>query len=145
MWIDRLMASPTTRAVELSAAFAEERQRVLAENLANVDTPDYQTKILDPRAFQKSLRAALDQAAGANDGRLELRGNAQCATGPDGRVAVRPASEPAPNVLFHDGTNAQLEQLLADVNENALFYEMNTNFLRSRYQTMLMAIRGRAT
>jgi flagellar basal-body rod protein FlgB len=145
MWIDRLLASKTTQAAELSAAYAEQRHRVLAENLANIDTPGYQSKVLDPAGFQKSLQAALDRTAGTNNGRLELRGDAQCATNSDGRLEVKPAVEPAPNVLFHDGTNARLEKLVTDINENALSYEMSTNLLRGRYQTMLSAIRGRVT
>lgn len=143
MWIDRLLASPTTRAVELAASFAEQRHGVLAENLANIDTPDYHAKVLDPRAFQASLREALERTAGANDARLDLRGNAQFTTAPGGQTRARPATEPAENILFHDGTNAKLEKLMVDINENSLFYNLTTNLLRGRYQTMLNAIKGR--
>ena len=145
MWIDRLLESETTRAVELTASFAEQRHRVLAENLANVDTPNYRTKTLDPHAFQQSLQEALDRTADAGSDRLELRGNAQVTTGTGGQLEVQPVVEPAQNVLFHDGTNARLERTLADVNENSLLYEMSVNFLHNRYQNMLTAIRGRVT
>ena len=143
MWIDRLVESRTTRAIELAAGFAEQRHRVLAENVANIGTPDYHTKQLDPHAFQESLHQALASAERGNDARLDLRGNAQFATDPTGKTVARPATEPAPNVLFHDGTNARLEQTMADVNENSLLYELTTNLLRGRYQTMLTAIKGR--
>ncbi len=145
MWIERLTASRTTHALELSARFAEQRQRVLAENLANVDTPDYHTQRLDPRAFQASLAAALERAKPGRADPLELRDNAQFAVGADGAVRVRPVREPAPNVLFHDGTNARLETLLTDVAENALHYELATALLRGKYETLLRAIRGRIT
>ena len=143
MWIDRLLASPTTRAVEFAASFAEQRHRVLAENLANIDTPDYHAKVLDPQAFQTSLREALERTEGANDTRLDLRGNAQFKTVPGGQTMARPATEPAENILFHDGTNAKLEKLMVDINENSLFYNLTTNLLKGRYQTMLNAIKGR--
>ncbi len=58
-------------------------------------------------------------------------------------MELRPEIEPAPNVLFHDGTNARVERLLADVNQNGLYYDMSTEFLRGHYRTMLMAIKGR--
>jgi len=145
MWIDRLLACRTTRAIELSAIFAEHRHGVLAENLANVDTPDYHTRHLDPKAFQASLQTALARADRADESRLELRGNAQFATGPGGRIETNPSVEPPENVLFHDGTNARLEKLVANINENALYYEMATNFLRGRYQSLLSAIRGKVT
>ncbi len=145
MWIDRLIASRTTHALELAAQFAEQRHQVLAENLANLDTPDYQTKLLDPTAFQASLRQALTQAAKEGSKRLILRGNAQFSTGHDGRVQVRPSLEPAWNVLFHDGTNPRLETLLADVNANSLSYELAMNLLRGRFESLMKAIRGRST
>lgn len=144
-WIEQLVSSRTTRAVTLAASYAEQRHRVLAENLANIDTPDYHTKVLDPHAFQKSLRDALARPAAGGTDRLELRGAAQVETGPDGRLALNPDREPAPNVLFHDGTNARLERLMTDISENELYYEMATNFVRTRYNNLLSAVRGRVS
>jgi len=146
MWIDRLTYSRTTNALALAAQFHEQRQRVLADNLANVDTPDYVSRRLDPAAFQSALQNALDptrSTRGATE--LELRGDAQVLTDSSGALRVRPVYEPAPNALFHDGTNARLEDLLADVQENALSYELATNLLRGRYGRLLQAIRGRVT
>ncbi|MEW6199607.1 MAG: flagellar basal body rod protein FlgB [Planctomycetota bacterium] len=143
MWIDRLTASRTTHAIELAAQFAEQRHKVLAENIANVDTPDYATKRLDPAAFEASLKEALERGQRTRARRLELRGNAQFAPGPDGHLRARPVEEPAANVLFHDGTNVRLERLLADVAQNGLSYEVTTSFLRGRFQSLLRAIRGR--
>jgi flagellar basal-body rod protein FlgB len=145
MWIDRVTNSPITHAIELSAQFAEQRQKVLAENLANIDTPNYHTQRLDATAFQASLRQALETAQQTGRRRLILRDNAQFSTGPDGRAQARPAAEPAPNVLFHDGTNARLEELLADVNQNSLSYDLAMSLLRGRYENLLRAIRGRTT
>jgi flagellar basal-body rod protein FlgB len=145
VWLDRLMASRTTHALELASRFAEQRHRVLAENLANIDTPNSASRRLDPEAFQTSLHNALGQAEKTRADRLELRGNAQFVTQPDGNVTVRPAREPAPNILFHDGTNTRLEQLLGDVAQNSLSYELATNLLRGRYEGLLRAIRGRVT
>ncbi len=144
MWIDRLVGDTATRSAELAANFAEQRHRVLAENVANVDTPDFHSRRLDAGAFQSQLAQAVDQACAAGDAELELRG-AQVSTRRDGSLAVNPVEEPAANVLFHDGTNARLEGLLADVNENSLYYEMSMNLLRERFRGLLTAIRGRVT
>jgi len=56
---------------------------------------------------------------------------------------VKPTVNPAPNLLFHDGTNARLEALAGDVMSNALDYQLTTNLLRGSYETLLSAIRGR--
>jgi len=91
------------------------------------------------------LREALEEAQQTGTRRLILRDNAQFSTGPDGQIQARPVREPAPNVLFHDGTNARLEELLADVAKNSLSYEVATSLLRGRYENLLRAIRGRVT
>jgi flagellar basal-body rod protein FlgB len=145
MWIERLTDSRTTRAIELAAQFAEQRHRVLAENLANIDTPDYHAQQLDPQAFQSSLQKALAEARTRGNTRLDLRDNAQFSTGADGGVVVRPVRSPAPNVLFHDGTNARLEQTLGDISANSLSYELALSLLKGNYEQMLRAIRGRST
>ena len=132
MWIDRLLSSKTTDAAELAARFAEHRQRVLAENVANLYTPDYHSRNLDPGAFHQSLKEALRASGPGDAGTLNLRGNAQFATDAQGRTVVRPAREPAPNALFHDGTNARLEQLMADAAKNGLTSQLATNLLNGR-------------
>ena len=73
----------------------------------------------------------------------DLRGAAQVGTDSQGRLRTRPAVEPAQNVLFHDGTNARLEGLMTDVMRNSLTYEFATTLLRSRFDGLLTAIRGR--
>jgi flagellar basal-body rod protein FlgB len=145
MWIDRLTASRTAHALELAARYAEERHKVLAENVANIDTPDYQTKILDGEAFQKTLKESLERAKNGRENRLELRGEAQVSTSPDGELLVKPRIRPAENILFHDGRNAMLEKLMTDVQKNALDYQLASRLLNKRYQGLLTAIRGRTT
>jgi flagellar basal-body rod protein FlgB len=144
-WIDQLFASPAGDALSLAARFAEQRQRVLAANIANLETPDYHSRRLDEKPFQQSLQRALAEQQTKPAGALKLRGNAQFSTLSDGRVRSRPAVTPAANVLFHDGTNARLEQLVGDASKNALYYQMATNLLSGRYQGTLAAIRGRNT
>lgn len=145
MWIERLTTSRLTHALELTARFAEERHRVLAENVANIDTPDYHTRRLDPEAFQATLKDALQRAEAGQGRRLELRGEAQVSTTPDGRLEVRPRIQPAENILFHDGRNASLETLMTDVQQNALDYSLATRLLSKRFQGLMTAIRGKVT
>lgn len=144
MWIDHLLASRTTRAVELAAAFTEQRQQVLAENVANVDTPDYHSKRLDAEVFQSALRDALDRSEGDRLQRVELRSREQVATDRHGRLVTTPVTEPAPNILFHDGTNGRLEKLMTQVTENQLQHSLATKLLQSRYNKLLAAIKGRS-
>ena len=81
------------------------------------------------------MRAGID--------RLDLRGEAQVSTDREGRLQVEPEVEPAPNVLFHDGRNAQLEELLTGVQDNALRYNLAMTLLGKRYEGLMKAIKGR--
>lgn len=143
MWIDRLLESRARSTLALSAKFAEERQKVLAENAANIDVPDYHARRLDATPFQRALRGAIDQARRSGSPRLELRGEAQVSTDSRGQLRVKPIREPADNVLFHDGTNARLENLAVEAQENSLSYQMAMNLLKTQFDGLLTAIRGR--
>ena len=143
MWVDRILGSPTRRALELTAAYTEARHNVLAQNLANVDTPDYHAQRLDPQTFQQTLQTALDQTQDNPAQALELRGDAQVSTDTQGRLVTKPATEPAANVLFHDGTNARLETLTTDVARNNLSHQLALNLLKTSYDRLVLAIRGK--
>ena len=145
MWIDRLLSSPTTDALALSAQFTEQRHRVIADNVANIHTADYRSKQLDPTAFKDALRDALAERDPGSKAPLRLAGNAQVSTDFAGNLEVRPETEPAANVLFHDGTNARLEDLMSDALSNTLEHEFTLNLLRTRFEGLLRAIRGRNT
>ncbi|MGE3180329.1 MAG: flagellar basal body rod protein FlgB [Phycisphaerae bacterium] len=141
MWLDRILSSKTTNALALSVQFTERRQQVLAENIANIDTTDYHTKRLDVSDFQSALKSALD-AQTPRTSVLELRGRTVETTAA-GHLLVEPETEPAPNILFHDGTNARLEELMTDAASNSLYHEFAVNLLQTRLDGLFTAIRGR--
>ena len=142
MWIDRLVSSRLRNAIELSARVTEERHKVRAENVANIDTPDYHAKSLDEKPFQAALGEAVHDARRANSSTLKLR-TAQVSNERGGALNVKPAVEPAPNALFHDGTNARLESLMTDVQQNAMSHSLAMNLLKSQFESLQMAIRGK--
>lgn len=142
MWIERLTTSRLTHALELTARFAEERHKVLAENIASIDLPDYHTKRLDTEVFQESLKDAMQRAEESGTRVLELRGDAQVSTTPDGDLEVKPQVRPADNILFHDGRNARLETLMAGLQQNSLNYSLATTLLNKRFSGLMTAIRG---
>src|SRR5438876_8493228 len=121
--------------VEAMVAFTERRHNVLAENIANIDTPGYRTRQLDPAAFQAELRrAAADgtSAAGARSAGSRMR-----------TAATDVQTEPAENLMFQDGTNARIERQMAMLAENALAHQTSVELMRSAYATLTSAIRGR--
>jgi flagellar basal-body rod protein FlgB len=131
----------TIPALEKLMAYTQLRQRVLAENIANIDNPHYRTKQLDAKAFQSALRSAIDQQK-ATGTEFELPAGEDFRVGGDGRLQVTPTERPAENLLFHDDTNASVERQMAMMAENAMTHETASELLRSRYDSLLKSIRG---
>ncbi len=78
----------------------QERQRVLAENVANSDTSDYQAKDLAPLDFSQQLSAASVQLATTEPGHISGSGagSAQFSDDTSGRFQVRPRG----NTVTHE-------------------------------------------
>ncbi len=101
----------------------EKNHRVVSQNIANVNTPGYQTKRLD---FQKMLEQS--QAASQEN-----------VTDRDPELPVE-----LPEGLTErlDGNNVNLEQEVAQLKKNALAFQTYSQLLASRITTMRRAISG---
>lgn len=96
------------------------RQSVLAENVANADTPDYKAKDLKPFSFQKHLENADALAmATSHAGHIPFGGKASVVPVLDGEVAV---AEIAP-----DGNQVSLEEQMMKIADTGLDYQTLTN------------------
>jgi flagellar basal body rod protein FlgB len=56
---------------------------------------------------------------------------------------LEPESESADNVMFHDGTNGQIEKDMTEMSRNLLLNQVSVDMLRHHYRMMETAIRGR--
>ncbi len=64
MFFATLTEVGATPALEKTLSFNQARLRMIAENVANINTPGYRAKQLDVRAFQGALREAMDARGG---------------------------------------------------------------------------------
>ena len=142
MLLTNLTNRGATPALENTLSFAESRHRMLAENIANWQTPGYKTKRLDARAFQKALRRALDEKGSDASKPFVISGSNQFRTGPDGRLRVTPQLEPVANILLHDGTNGSIETMMSDLAANGMMYQAASTILKGYYNGLQKAIRG---
>ena len=76
----------------------QERQRVLAENIANADTSNFQAKDLAPPDFEQQLSAASVSLATTEPGHISGNGSPQFANDTSGRFQVRPRG----NTVTHE-------------------------------------------
>jgi flagellar basal-body rod protein FlgB len=143
MFISSVTDRGPVPALVKTLAFNEARLRVIAENVANYDTPGYKAKRLDAKAFQKALRRALAERGDDPRKPLVIADTDQLSTGPDGMLRARPGDQPVENVLFHDRTNVSIERQMADLAETNVVYEQATSLLQNKYNGLRRAIRGR--
>ncbi|MBC8108777.1 MAG: hypothetical protein H7Z14_19490 [Anaerolineae bacterium] len=131
MFIDRLLSGGNGPVIEASVRFAAARHRILTENIANVDTPGYIHRDLSQEKFQVRLSERVERRKSLSDGTTrfdDLGGEIENETS---------------GVLFHDGNNRSMEQLMSDSAKNALFHNMMLEMLRKQFGTIELALKER--
>ena len=121
MFIERLVNQTNAPLAERVLHFASKRHALIAENMANVDTPGWR---------QKDLSAA-KRAAGLGPGVVGF-------SDIDAEL-----EHPTPGILFHDGNNRSMEQLVSEQAKNGLLYTMAIEILRKQFGSMEMALKER--
>jgi flagellar basal-body rod protein FlgB len=116
----------------------DQRQQVLASNIANADTPDYKARDLD---FKAALQGALQGSPAAG-------GVGLAATAP-GHLAGKPGLAAETGLLYRtpaqgsvDGNTVDMDAERAAFAENAIQYEFNLNRISQQIKGMLTVIQG---
>ena len=97
---------------------AELRHQVIANNLANVDTPGFRAQRV---VFEELLAQALERGEG----------------GVEPKVVRANAGAPGP-----DGNDVRLEDQVGTMLKNSVLYKTYMRILAKRYRQMELAIRG---
>ena len=131
MFIERLLNQGNAPLLERVLDFTSSRHRLIAENVVNVDTPGYRQRDMSVEKFEEMLRDRVD----------DRRESPLGATSFDD---IRAEIEiPQRGILFHDGNNRSMEQLMTDQAKNAMTHNMVVELLRKQFQTMEMALKER--
>jgi flagellar basal-body rod protein FlgB len=118
-----------------------ERQRLIASNIANADTPGYIARDMD---FAKTLKAATGAlpAAGAlttsHAGHLGTGG----AAGASGAKVAGELLYATPSQTNLDRNTVDMDRERASFADNAIKYEATLRFINSNVRTSLSAITG---
>lgn len=111
------MLDPVSRNLEQYMTLLSVRQKLVASNIANADTPGYKAQDID---FQTELQNA---ASG-----------------------IAPAVQPVTGLTVkNDGNNVNLDREARLLAENALRFNIASNLLRSKLKMVRMAIEGGST
>ncbi len=134
--------------LEKTVEFATRRHAVLAGNIANMDTPGYQTRDLSVDDFQESLKAL---STAKRERAFQSPGHQFSVLSPDGQIAMDGADakyeqavehvfDAMRQVQYHDGSDDSLEVQVLEMSKNQSMHQMAIALLRSQFQTLKMAI-----
>lgn len=117
-------------------ALRSERQRLLASNIANADTPGYVARDMD---FAAALRQATGQLPAGTAAVAALRNPLGGTLGVATETQLRFA---APSQSNLDGNTVDMDRERASFADNAVKYEATLRFINSQVRTMLDAIKS---
>ena len=100
-------------------SLTNQRETVIASNMANVDTPGYQTKDVE---FQHELARAM--------------------TAPDGSTPHAAIQDVRGLLERPDGNNVDIDREAMKLSEVQLQYQMGTQLMKDRFHQMITAING---
>jgi flagellar basal-body rod protein FlgB len=131
MFIENLLNQGDAPMLSELLKFTSQRHKLLAENIVNIDTPNYRQKDLSVERFQQLLSE-----------RIDLKRSSPAADVSFDDIGVE-TENPQAGILSHDGNNRSMEQLMTDQAKNALTHNMVVELLRKQYATMEMALKER--
>lgn len=118
---ESLVTTSGISVLERVIAFTGARHELLANNIANIDTPDYKMKDLDVDAFNRDLRKAVNaRTVGSDESKVDHE----------------------QYLLFHDGNNRSVEKQMTEITKNTMLHNAALEILRNQYQVLSRAIAG---
>ena len=124
--------------------FAARRHELLADTVANFDTPYYQPRDVSVAGFQSELREAITdrrESHGAAGGDLKLKSTREVEFG--GKTMTLKPRPAGANIMFHDQNDRDLERTMSEMVKNFSMFRAMAQFMQSHYRVMDIAIAGR--
>ena len=142
--IDGLNNADVLPLLERVMQFAGQRHRLIVNNIANLNTPGYRPMDVSVEAFQAQHLIAVDarrENHGPFGGALKLEESNQVSF-TSNSLTLHPEVS-ANSILFHDGSEKNIERTMQDLVENFSTFRLAADLLRNRVQLLETAIRGR--
>lgn len=134
-----LFQSTSLPVLEQVVNFTQVRHNVLAGNIANLDTPGYETKDISPQDFQKQLKAAIksrdEESWNGGLEETEITKHHPRHENPIGQV-----SKSLSAMLRHDQGNVGLEQQMTEITKNQMQHNLAVTIMTSQFRLLQAAI-----
>jgi flagellar basal-body rod protein FlgB len=126
--VEALFNQPNYLAAKKTLDAVALRQEAIASNIANLETPGYKRLDLAP-----SFQSELDRACASGDQRQI--------------VSLQPSLAPDPNAAptGRDGNTVSLEKEMAQLNQNSLAHNLETQLVTNMLLRLRMAITSKSS
>ncbi len=132
-----IFESTTIPVLQEVIGFAQARHEVLASNVANANAPGYAVRDLSVDTFQQRLRDAIDvhrkQGSTLSPGEISKQQDA----------AMKEVRKTTRGILFHDGTDVNMEQQVLEISKNQYMHNMAITIMGTQFRMMQTAISER--
>lgn len=125
--------SGTISKLEGALRYSATKQKVISQNIANVDTPNYKAKDV---SFKASLNDAVGQSLSTN--RTDTR-HFLFKQSPDTTAAIINKNQTSYN---ENGNSVDIDQEMADLATNQIYYNALTERVSGKFSTLQNVIRG---
>jgi len=124
--------SNTFRNLENSLDYSSMKQKVISQNIANVDTPNYKAKNVTTSSFKEALQASMDSY------RTDQRHFEFSTTKSNGSAIVTQQ-----NVTYNNnGNSVDIDKEMTALATNQIYYNAVTDRLSGKFSSLQNVIRG---
>jgi flagellar basal-body rod protein FlgB len=140
-----LTQSPYFSMLKARIGFASERQRLIAENVANVSTPGYVPRDLDERAFQRTLEAAAPRGGSGGLAPVQMTrtnaGHLPATGGPSAGAGLRPRDQGDMETTV-DGNQVVVEEQMLRLTETRQSFDAAMSLYQKGLDMIRLAARA---
>ncbi|MEQ8208565.1 MAG: flagellar basal body rod protein FlgB [Lacipirellulaceae bacterium] len=138
--ISNLFDNSSVPVLEQVVNFTQARHGVLAGNLANLDTPGYQTRDLSVEDFQTSLKEAVEASRSQN-----APSYSYCRSSVERPHAdFTKVKDAMKSIKFHDESDVSLEKQVAEISKNQAKHNLALSLMTAQFRLLRAAITERA-
>lgn len=136
---NHLFNTPTIDVLQRTLNFTEQRNRILANDIANIDTPGFVQQDVSVAQFQKSLARAVERSR-AGEGGFDPQSGSTVSFQPNGNGITLHPHDVLDNTAFHDRGVRSLAALMSDEAQNAEAHEEVARLLTAQFVRLRSAV-----
>lgn len=121
----------TMHQLEQSMNYAASKNRVIGNNIANVDTPNYKAKEV---VFKNTLNDAMKE--------LQLKQTKENHIGKDLRNEPFSVKTTRNTYYNHNGNNVDIDKEMAELGKNQIYYRALVDRVNGKFNTLNTVLRG---